>query len=513
MGSSDWGISLDLCDMGVCVYRLTLHPLAKYPGPTLAKLTNFYAAYHAFRGDLHLDMWKSHQKYGTFVRYGPNRILVNSERGLHDIYGYRKNIQKSKGYLPILPAPGAWSVHTAIDKGMHGHKRRVISQGLSDECIKSFEATYLVHLRRFMNKILGENTVVDSEGWTEAINMTPICNHFTFDVMGEFGFGKAFGMLDKPDNHFIIHAIAASNMRTSIYCQFPALSKLKLEKILYPRGSAMRKKFLDLTREFAEQRVSGGKESKNDLFRFVVDAKDPETGQGFSMAELWAESKFLIVAGSDTSSTVLATLFFYLTRYREVEQKLFEELRTTFSSLEEICLGPKLLSCTYLRACVDEAMRMNPPAGGAMWREVDSNGAFIDGDFVSPGFDVGTSMYAIHHNEEYYPESYTYKPERWIESDNNPAKAVQTARNCLNPFSLGPRGCIGRSLALMEIRVALARVVWAFEMKKPEGALGRVGEGIPEATNGRHRVNEFQLVDHLTSDKDGPYIQFKKRHI
>lgn len=115
--------------------------------------------------------------------------------------------------------------------------------------------------------------------------------------MGEFGFGKAFGMLDKPDNHFIIHAIAASNMRTSIYCQFPALSKLKLEKILYPRGSAMRKKFLDLTREFAEQRVSGGKESKNDLFRFVVDAKDPETGQGFSMAELWAESKFLIVAG------------------------------------------------------------------------------------------------------------------------------------------------------------------------------------------------------------------------
>ncbi len=87
--------------IGVCVYRLTLHPLAKYPGPTLAKLTNFYAAYHAFRGDLHLDMWKSHQKYGkettpksarrplkdessgTFVRYGPNRILVNSERGLH----------------------------------------------------------------------------------------------------------------------------------------------------------------------------------------------------------------------------------------------------------------------------------------------------------------------------------------------------------------------------------------------------------------------------------------------
>jgi cytochrome P450 len=117
--------------------------------------------------------------------------------------------------------------------------------------------------------------------------------------MGEFGFGKSFEMLDKPDNHFIIHAIAASNLRTSIYCQFPQLSKLKLEKVLYPRGSEMRRKFLDLTRGFAEERVAQNKDSKSDLFRFVVDAKDPETGEGFSMDELWAESKFLIVAGNE----------------------------------------------------------------------------------------------------------------------------------------------------------------------------------------------------------------------
>jgi hypothetical protein len=48
----------------VCIYRLRWHPLAKYPGPTLAKLTDFYAAYHAWRGDLHLDMWKAHQTHG-----------------------------------------------------------------------------------------------------------------------------------------------------------------------------------------------------------------------------------------------------------------------------------------------------------------------------------------------------------------------------------------------------------------------------------------------------------------
>jgi cytochrome P450 len=217
------------------------------------------------------------------------------------------------------------------------------------------------------------------------------------------------------------------------------------------------------------------------------------------------------IVGSDTSSTVLATLFFYLTRYLDVKHKLFQEISSTFSSVEEIQMGTKLFSCVYLRACIDEAMRMNPPAGGAMWREVDSKGAFINGEFIDPGFDVGTSMYAIHHNETYYPDPYVFDPDRWIESDTNPAAAVGAARACLNPFSLGPRGCIGRALALMESRVTLARVMWTFDFKKPEGDLGKVGEGRLRDRGGRHRVNEFQLVDHLTSDKDGPYIQFKKR--
>ena len=84
------------------VYRVTYHPLARFPGPFLAKFTDFYAAYHAYTGDFHLDIHRCHERYGTFcfaweiqsridcspylgdfVRYGPNRILVNSSQGMH----------------------------------------------------------------------------------------------------------------------------------------------------------------------------------------------------------------------------------------------------------------------------------------------------------------------------------------------------------------------------------------------------------------------------------------------
>lgn len=50
--------------LGVCAYRIWFHPLSKYPGPVLAKLSNLYSAYYAWTGDIHVDMWRCHQKYG-----------------------------------------------------------------------------------------------------------------------------------------------------------------------------------------------------------------------------------------------------------------------------------------------------------------------------------------------------------------------------------------------------------------------------------------------------------------
>lgn len=64
------------------IYKLHFHPLAKYPGPFLAKLTNLYAAYHSWKGDIPLDQWRCHQKYGPRVRYAPNKVMFNTAASL-----------------------------------------------------------------------------------------------------------------------------------------------------------------------------------------------------------------------------------------------------------------------------------------------------------------------------------------------------------------------------------------------------------------------------------------------
>jgi hypothetical protein len=64
------------------IYRVYFHPLAKYPGPFFAKITNFYGAYYNGRGELHIQTEKQFKKYGPIVRQGPNKLIFQSEKAL-----------------------------------------------------------------------------------------------------------------------------------------------------------------------------------------------------------------------------------------------------------------------------------------------------------------------------------------------------------------------------------------------------------------------------------------------
>lgn len=156
-------------------------------------------------------------------------------------------------------------------------------------------------------------------------------------------------------------------------------------------------------------------------------------------------------------------------------------------------------------------MRMSPPISGTLWREVCPGGIDLDNNHIPQGYDIGVNPYAVHHNEELYPNSYTYKPERWIVSSNNPKEAVERARFAFSPFSLGTRACAGRNMAYMELMDTLARTVWYTDFKRAEGPLGQIAAGEEGAREGRHRVGEFQLLEHLTCSHDGPYVQFRGR--
>lgn len=262
----------------------------------------------------------------------------------------------------------------------------------------------------------------------------------------------------------------------------------------------------------------GDETDRRDFFYHLLKARDPETGQGFSTQELWGESNLLIIAGSDTTSTAMAATVFYLSRNPEALKRVTEEVRSKFADVEEICQGAALNSCTYLRACIDEAMRLSPSVGGITPREVLAGGATIDGVFVPEGVVVGVPHYAIHHNAAYYPDPFSFVPERWIAGSKLPSFGglvgetdTAAAQSAFCPFSVGPRGCIGKGLAYVEMSTTLARMLWLYDLRKAKNVADPAEGGKAGAEWGRERRDEMQLVDTFTSLKEGVMVDFKRR--
>lgn len=379
------------------------------------------------------------------------------------------------------------------------------------------EKYILANIRSFCEAIGGDagNKPSKENGWSVPRNIGDWCNYLTFDIMGDLCFGKAFGMLERPDNRFAIDLLGNAAHRHLICGSFPVLHKYHLDKVLFNKIASGRERYMSYSKVQAAERMKVGSDTdRKDFFYYLLNAKDPETGAGFSMAELWGESNLLIIAGSDTTSTALASAIFYLVHNPDAFAKLVKEVRSTFTDVEEIHIGPQLASCTYLRAVIDEGMRLSPPVGGILPREVLAGGIDIEGQHIPSGVAIGTPHYTIHHNSEYYPQPFSFIPERWIAGSSTAllgeitTDSVALARTAFCPFSIGPRGCIGKGMAYHELGIALARTVVSYDMRLASGT--RIGEGSADLGYGRHRSTEYQLKDSFTSIKDGPLVEFKR---
>ena len=188
------------------------------------------------------------------------------------------------------------------------------------------------------------------------------------------------------------------------------------------------------------------------------------------------------------------------------------EIRSMFDSVDDIRSGPTLNGCVFLRACIDEAMRMSPPVGAILPRVVLPGGLKVLGHDIPSDIIVGCPIYALHHREDIVPDAFSYQPSRWLPDEPGVTlTSLEGLHSVFNPFSIGPRGCIGKPMAYMELMLSLARLLWGYDLKLAPGDLARVGEGNPKLGNGRRRFNEFQMEDIFVSNKQGPYAIFKSR--
>lgn len=306
-------------------------------------------------------------------------------------------------------------------------------------------------------------------------------------------------------------------------------------------------RFHEIARTVVGERIAaeGKRPARKDIMHHLLNAKDPVTGDRFSRGQLNVESSLLIAAGADTTSLTLAAAFFYLLHNPRVMDNLVKEIRSTCSSKDLDTIAPSwLIRLPYLRAVIDETLRLCPPVPSLLPREVLRGGAVIGSHYIPEGTIVGVPAYAIHRNPDYFPDPDRFYPERWIVSESGDATqsaspdiprnnySVSVAREAFVAFSQGSRGCIGRQLAYYELHTTLAMTLSRFEIRLARDQLTgnlmrdsrdwRKGMGdildpkeSEELKRGRRkerrRKEEFQIFDRFLSDRNGPMVEFRER--
>ncbi|KAK6527432.1 hypothetical protein TWF694_004421 [Orbilia ellipsospora] len=419
----------------------------------------------------------------------------------------------------MLPGNGLPNTFSIIDKAHHSKRRRIFAYGFSEAALKSYEKVIQGHIDKFC-QVLTKNA--DSEGWGQIVDMSKTCTGFALDTLGALAFSETFGALDGDKNsEYIFSAIVSAGRSMGVLIHLPIFGRSNFlfgmrwlfQRLILPLEDIKNiQNYLSLVAATAKRRrdredtQARGIEKENspekDIFHYILRAKDPVSGEPFTPEELSAEARACIFAGTDTTSSTLAATLYWLSSAPEAFAKLQAELHSVFTSEDDIHTGSKLNSCLYLRRVVEEVLRISGPVGGILWREATKDHV-IEGYRLPRGAEAGVAIYAIHHNPRYFPDPHVFNPDRWDDSIVG-AQSVAIAKSAWMPFLTGPRSCIGRSLALMEIHLTIARIVFSYEMKMDESRLADLQVTVDDG------YREFETKDQLAAETIGPFLQFRK---
>lgn len=336
--------------------------------------------------------------------------------------------------------------------------------------------------------------------------------------MADFGLGLRTDLLRSPAREYVFPALHVHEKKMGLWEQWPVLNDIglgnfvgRLLLIISPKA----KLFNNWYQTFIEQAVQNNTSESRGIFGPVI-----QSGQGIlekpghNQAQMLAEGAFSTFSSADGYGMMLSGFQHYLSHYPDVYEKLATELRARFKPGQQIVWGPDLESIAYLRAVIDEVMRLLPPACGVHWRECERTGAAIgEGRCPLPvGSDVGISLFTIFRDGRLFRDPVRFWPERWLPG-TLPEAEYSLAKKMFTPFSIGPRNCAGGHVAIMIASVSFTYLLVNYNFRldpyRPKTPSQVWSNAAEEA--GADLELRFESHYSIAGWESGPFIQFKKR--
>ncbi|KAL2010319.1 hypothetical protein VTN00DRAFT_6126 [Thermoascus crustaceus] len=454
----------------VAMYNLYFHPLSGFPGPILARSSLIWRMYHSLGGRFHRAIDQQHRIYGPVIRVSPNELSFSSVSSLKTIYGHppagQPMLLKSEFYDMYDAGFNSSSISSESNPEKHRQMQKSLSAAFSHKALMEQESIVAECVERFVAKI-GDaelNKSKNKDNTKGGLDMTKWYEMVAFDILGELAFGESFHSIENGKPHFWSELIENHVYFISLADNFRRLSPLvtELAKQLILLTPVIRK-HLRYTRGRIDSRLSN-KSPRRDIMTALVEKV--RSGK-MDKDEMTAHASTLVIAGGETMATFLAAITFYLLKGPKAYNKLREEIRSHFKSYDDIC-AVSAQQLPYLQAVIKEGLRIYPPGSQGFPRI--SPGVSVDGYWVPQGTELYTSAWTITHDPRNFHDPYRFKPERWLDpqcTDN---------REASQPFLLGPRACLGRNVANMQINLILTKMLWKYDMELVNNHLDWQGE-------------------------------------
>ncbi|KAI0808336.1 cytochrome P450 [Fomes fomentarius] len=468
----------------IILYRISpFHPLAHYSGPISCKVSQWWMAYISLTGYEHLYITELHRKYGDVVRIGPNEISIRHPSAVAPVMALAKGPQYHGRMLSDgthLPLIGIQDVDD------HLRRRRPWNRAFSASALKEYEETIAGRARMLVSalerKALASQEVVLGKWF----------NYFAYDFMCDMAFGGGSELLQGGDENNVWKILDEGMVIGTLLAHVPWLG-IYLSHI--PLATGPLDTLISHCRNLTKQRIQRGS-TRKDLFHFLnnEDLPDGHREHPAPIRQLTDDGCLVVVAGADTTSSALTSLFFCLLTHPETYMCLRAEV-DRFYPVGEDALNPRHhRDMGYLNAVINETLRLFPPVPGGSQRQVLHHqfGAQVGTTYVPPGTSVWVHTYSLQRDpRNFFPHPDAFWPERWLlvpstfSSTSKPSSPFPLPSSIADttispsdfkhnesafiPFAAGAMNCVGKNLALQEIRMVVVALMQRFEMQLREG--------------------------------------------
>ncbi|CEJ57775.1 hypothetical protein PMG11_06456 [Penicillium brasilianum] len=463
--TSPFLVSLYAAEIFICgvllyvIYQCFFSPLAKYPGPFWAKLTKLYRASLSLRGHGHRDFIALHKRYGNLVRVAPNELSIADPEAFREIYKAGNNFHKAAAYN-VVQGTRSFDLVGQRNEKIHSEQRKLVARAYSMHSMVLLEPKVDIVISQMvdqLDKIDGET--IDLGFWLQL---------YAFDIIGAISFSKPFGYIEAANDHGLFLRI--QNSMSSLAWLMHAGWIFRLHQKLSPvignwlAGADRNGHFFRLAVQEISARKERGGDSKDILGQLFTTQKTKSQLTDQDIAFMMTSNVF---GGSDTTATSLCAAFLLLLRNPDAYERLMDEFKQKKAQgkLSDPITFEEAESCEYLQAVMYESMRLHPPFGMIMDRDVPAGGMRIGKDYIPEGTVVGTIPWVIHTLPEIWgPDAEEFRPERWLDQE----RQSYYKRFFFN-FGGGSRTCLGKNISWLEMTKLIPTLLMRYDFKPVEG--------------------------------------------